>query len=158
MTDKKKIIFLIENSTDHVFLLEQAFRQAKLFNPLKVARYGNEAILYLKGVGIYGDRKNYPIPDIIILDMTIADGSALSVLGWIRRQPQFSTIPILALVLEEENRSVQDAFDKGANAYFVKRDDLCSLAEMIKELELISSAISEQAQEPAPGCLNKPAS
>ena len=143
--NNKKIIFLVENSTDHVFLLEQAFRRANLANPLKVARYGNEAILYLKGVGIYSDRVNYPLPDVVIIDMTIADGSAMSVLGWIRRQPQFSSVPILVLVQGKENRSVQDAFDKGANAYFVKREDLDALAQMIKNLEMLPT----EAEQPS---------
>jgi DNA-binding response OmpR family regulator len=140
------IIFLLENSNDHVFLLEQAFRRAEVQNPLKVARYGNEAILYLKGVGIYADRKNYPLPRIIILDMTIADGSGMTVLGWIRRQPEFSATPIMILVDEKDGKWVQDAFDKGANAYFVKRHDLGTLARVIKTLEFVQPAKPEQSR------------
>ena len=148
--NEKKIIFLVENSTDHVFLLEQAFRRASLSHPMKVARYGNEAILYLKGVGIYSDRKNYPLPHIIIIDMTIADGSAMSVLGWIRRQPHFATVPILVLVQGKENKVVQDAFDKGANAYFLKRDDVDALAKVIQSLELVEPGASAQTPETRP--------
>ena len=57
------VIFLLENSTDYLFLLDQSFRRSQIINPLRVARYGNEAILYLKGVGIYSDRSHYPLPE-----------------------------------------------------------------------------------------------
>lgn len=131
------VIFLLENSTDYLFLLDQAFRKAQVLNPLRVARYGNEAILYLKGVGIYGDRKHYPLPSLIILDLAVPDGSGLAVLGWIRRQPEFNNVPVVILVHPDQNRYLQEAFDKGANAYYVKRDDFDALARMIKSVELL---------------------
>ena len=134
---KDGIIFLLENSTDYLFSLDQTFRAAQVNNPLRVARYGNEAILYLKGVGIYGDRVHYPLPSLVIIDLTIPDGSGMAVLGWIRRQPEFNDIPVLILVDPAQGRFVQEAFDRGANAYFLKRDDLRGLAEVIKSLEYL---------------------
>ena len=134
---KEGIIFLLENSTDYLFLLDQAFRKSEVQNPLRVARYGNEAILYLKGVGIYGDRNHYPLPDLIILDLAIPDGSGLAVLGWIRRQAELNNVPVIILVHATQNRLLQDAFDKGANAYYVKREDISSLVSMIKSLDLV---------------------
>ena len=133
------VIFLLENSTDFLFLLDQGFRKAQLFNPLRVARYGNEAILYLKGVGIYGDRTRYPLPELMIIDLTIPDGSAMAVLGWVRRQREFSHVPVVILVNPEHDRLVQNAFDKGADAYYVKRDDFEGMARMIRSLETVSS-------------------
>jgi DNA-binding response OmpR family regulator len=130
------VIFLLENSTDYLFLLDQGFRKAQIVNPLRVARYGNEAILYLKGVGIYGDRIHYPLPDLIIIDLAVPDGSGLAVLGWIRRQPEFNGVPVIILSDPSQNRLLKDAFDKGANAYYVKRDDFEGLARMIRSLEV----------------------
>jgi CheY-like chemotaxis protein len=133
---KDGVIFLLENSTDYLFCLDQAFRTAEVMNPLRVARYGNEAILYLKGVGIYGDRTHYPLPSLIIIDLAIPDGSGMAVLGWIRRLPGFNEIPVIILVQPAQEKYVQDAFDRGANAYYLKRDDLAALAQMIRALEL----------------------
>jgi DNA-binding NarL/FixJ family response regulator len=132
---KDGVIFLLENSTDFLFCLDQAFRAAQVMNPLRVARYGNEAILYLKGVGIYSDRTHYPLPSLIIIDLTIPDGSGMAVLGWIRRQSEFNEVPVIILVHASQEKYIQEAFDRGANAYYLKRDDFQSLAQMIKALE-----------------------
>jgi DNA-binding NarL/FixJ family response regulator len=136
---KDGVIFLLENSTDYLFLLDQGFRRAQIFNPLRVARYGNEAILYLKGVGIYADRVRYPLPDLIIIDLAVPDGSAMAVLGWVRRQREFDHVPVVVLVDPANDKFVQEAFDKGANAYYVKRDDFEAMARMIRSLEIIGA-------------------
>lgn len=137
------VIFFLENSTDYLFLLDQSFRRSQIINPLRVARYGNEAILYLKGVGIYSDRSHYPLPELIIIDLALPDGSGLAVLGWIRRQTQFNDVPVIILVDGNKNKNVQDAFDKGANAYYLKRDDFDGLARMVRSLESIRSVQSD---------------
>lgn len=152
------VIFLLENSTDYLFQLDQGFRRSQIVNPLRVARYGNEAILYLKGVGIYSDRTHYPLPELIIIDLAVPDGSGLAVLGWIRRQSEFNTVPVIILVDSGQNKTLQDAFDKGANAYYIKRDDFAGLARMIRCLETVhevntrpgkrSSAAADQVKTP----------
>src|SRR5215510_8557278 len=128
---QSSVILLVENDKDYIYLLEQAFRKANIRNPLKIARYGNEAILYLRGVGIYADRRNYPLPRLILLDMTNPDGSSMAVLGWIREQAQFASVPILVLAAENQDKEVQRAFDRGANAYLVKRDKLLELTSVV---------------------------
>lgn len=146
----KGVIFLLENSTDYLFALDQAFRKAEVTNPLRVARYGNEAILYLKGVGIYADRVHYPLPDIVLLDLAIPDGSGLAVLGWVRKQREFNGIPVIILVHPTQNRLLEEAFDHGPNAYCVKRDDFAGLVRMLKEVELLSNgAPREEAEDSA---------
>ena len=140
------VIFLLENSTDYLFLLDQGFRRAQIDNPLRVARYGNEAILYLKGVGIYSDRAHYPVPALIIIDLALPDGSGLAVLGWIRRQTEFDKVPVIILVGPTQNKTVQEAFDRGANAYYLKRDDFEGLARMIRCLDTVRET---RGREPA---------
>ena len=129
------VIFLLENSTEYLFLLDQGFRRSQIYNPLRVARYGNEAILYLKGVGIYSDRSHYPLPELIIIDLALPDGSGLAVLGWIRRQAEFDNVPVVILVDPDQDKTIQEAFDRGANAYYLKRDDFEGLARMVRSLE-----------------------
>jgi DNA-binding response OmpR family regulator len=136
------VIFLLENSTDYLFLLDQAFRKSQLLNPLRVARYGNEAILYLKGVGVYHDRLHYPLPDLILLDLTVPDGSGPAVLGWIRRHPSFNHVPVVIL---EPLTSIanHNTFDREANAYHVNRNDFQGLVRLVKSIDTCRQRESE---------------
>lgn len=128
------VIFLLENSTEYLFLLDQAFRAADLHNSLRVARYGSEAILYLKGIGIYGNRKQYPLPDVILIDLAVPDGSGLAVLGWVRRQARFDSIPIIVLVDPAQTRYLQGTLEKNATAHYANRNDLEGLARLVKNI------------------------
>jgi DNA-binding response OmpR family regulator len=150
---QSSIILLVENDKDYIYLLEQAFRRAEIRNPLKIARYGNEAILYLRGVGIYSDRRNYPLPSLVILDLTNPDGSAMVLLGWIREHPDFVRVPILILAGPGQEKEVQNAFDRGANAYLIKRENLSELTAAIDTLDLLSE-VRRSGNEPRPSGSN----
>ena len=115
-------VFVVENNADHIYQLEQVFRKDDLSCQLKIARYGNEAVLYLKGVGIYADRITYPLPRIIILDLDLPDGSALAVLSWIRQQPDLFGVSVLAVAYPGQTQLVEEARKLGATAFFAKGD------------------------------------
>lgn len=124
MEDKAEnaVVFVVENSAEYMYQLEQAVRKSGVPVDLKIARYGNEAILYLKGVGIYADRSTYPIPRIILLDLDLPDGSALSVLGWIRQQADLFGVSVLATGFPSHQGVIQQAREMGALAWFPKMD------------------------------------
>jgi CheY-like chemotaxis protein len=145
---QSSVILLVQNDKDYIYVLEQAFRKANIRNPLRIAHYGNEAILYLRGVGIYADRRSYPLPKLILLDMTNPDGSSMAVLGWIREQPHFLHVPVLILAGSGQHQDVQRAFDRGANAYLVKRDQLDELVSVLESLELLEEV--PPVENPAP--------
>jgi CheY-like chemotaxis protein len=144
---QSSVILLVENDKDYIYLLEQAFRRADIRNPLKIARYGNEAILYLRGVGIYADRRNYPLPKLILLDMTNPDGSSMAVLGWVREQSQFMQVPIMILAGTSQDHEVERVLDQGANAYVVKRDQLLELTAVIQSLELLGERAPSERED-----------
>jgi CheY-like chemotaxis protein len=127
------IIFVVENNADHIYQLEQFFRRADLPGRLKIARYGNEAVLYLKGVGIYVDRTTYPLPDIIVLDLDLPDGSALAVLSWIRQQPELAGVAVLTMGYPGQPQIVDEARKLGAAAWFAK-GDFSGLIDTIQSL------------------------
>lgn len=87
------------------------------YSSLKIARNSDEAILYLRGVGIYSNRRNYPTPDALILDCGNADCSDLNVLSWVRGQPEMSELPVILLCP-----------DLQAPGMIALRDHFCSLA------------------------------
>ena len=70
-------ILLIEDQMEDVVLIERAFRLVLPGAGLEVLHNGEEAIAYLLGDGRYADRKNYPMPDLILLDLKLPRVSGL---------------------------------------------------------------------------------
>ena len=68
-----------------------------------MARNSQEAILYLRGVGIYANRLRYPQPSILILDSLNPSGGDLEVLGWVRNESEFAEMPVLILCTERHS-------------------------------------------------------
>ena len=119
---ENRVVFVIENSADYMYQLEQSLRKSALPIDLKIARYGNEAVLYLKGVGIYGNRAIYPLPRVIVLDLDLPDGSPLAVLGWIRQQTELGGVAVITTGYPGQQKTIQQARDLGAIAWFPKSD------------------------------------
>src|SRR6185436_1684427 len=86
------VILLAEDREDDVLLVRKAFERGAINNPLQVARDGEEAMAYLSGEGNYSNRAEYPLPDLLLLDLKMPRVDGFDVIRWIRRQPQFSSL------------------------------------------------------------------
>jgi CheY-like chemotaxis protein len=124
------MILLVEDSEDDVFLFERAMKRANVSLPMYNARDGQEAIDYLQAKGKFEDRKIYPLPSIVILDLKLPNIHGLDVLRWIKRQPSLSGVPVLMLTSSLEERDKQNAMTLGAKGFFIKPPTPQVFAEM----------------------------
>lgn len=134
MTDKR-ILLLVEDNEDDVFLMERALQEAAVVNPLFVVQDGQEAIHYLAGTGKYSDRVQYPLPAVVFLDLKLPYKSGLEVLGWFRQQNEFDSIVVVVLTSSNEPNDLRQAYALGANSYLVKPptpEQLFDLAKSFK--------------------------
>ena len=80
-------ILLAEDNEDDVFLLQRAMTKARVTNPVQVVTDGEQALAYLRGEGVYGDRKKYPFPCLLLLDIKMPGMNGLEVLSAVRQDP-----------------------------------------------------------------------
>src|SRR3954471_14890197 len=110
---ERAVILLAEDEEDYVLLLRKALSEAGIRNPLQVVSTGPEAIAYLKGEGKYSNRAEYPLPDLMLLDIKMPGLSGLEVLGWLRGQPGLSSIRVLMLTSSEQMKDINEAYRLG---------------------------------------------
>ncbi len=134
--NSKYAILLVEDNPNDVFLIKRAFERTKILNPIYVVEDGDEAIAYLEGKEKYADRKNYPFPFLILLDLKLPKKSGFEVLGWIKKKEKLKRIPVVVLTSSSESPDINKAYDLGANSYLVKPVSFENLFEMIKTLGL----------------------
>jgi len=128
-------ILLAEDSEDDVFLMERAFKKAKLTNPLRIVSDGEQALAYLKGEGEYADRNKYPFPGLLLLDIKMPRMNGLEVLSAIRQDPQLKRLVVIFLTASNLEQDVNKAFDLQANSYLVKPSDTDAMVETLEKVE-----------------------
>ena|SRR5437879_4178194 len=113
-------ILLVEDREDDVFLIRRALDEARLINPIQVVCDGEQAIAYLDGEGKFDDRSEYPIPELLLLDIKMPRIDGFEVLRWVRQQPHLNSIRIIVLTSSEDIRDVNLAYQLGAHSFLVK--------------------------------------
>jgi len=145
------VILAADDREDDIELTKHALLKANVLNPLQVARDGEEAIQYLEGVGKFSNRAEYPLPDLMLLDLSMPKLTGFDVLHWVRSHPSLKALRIVVLTTSAETTDVDRAYALGANAFLVKPIDFKRYCMMIEAtvffwLELgRSPSISRQA-------------
>ena len=125
---------MVEDSEDDILLVRRAFAKAGITNPLHVVKDGEEAVAYLKGEGKYFNRDEYPLPDLMLLDLKMPIMDGFQVLRWVRQQPGLSKLCVVVLTSSDHIRDVNVAYQLGANSFLLKPIDFENFVEMGKFL------------------------
>lgn len=128
-------LLLVDDNRMDIELTVDAFRQRALQNQMYVAPGGREALDYLLGVGEFGDRKRYPLPDLILLDlkMPVIDGH--EVLRRIKATPGLKRIPVIVLSSSREEGDRAMTYDNGANSYLVKPVSFEGFLDVVQQID-----------------------
>ena len=133
MTEDSAIL-LVEDNEDDVFLMRHALAAAGVVNPVFVAETGAQAVDYLSGAGEYGDRKKFPLPTVVFLDLKLPLMSGHEVLAWIRTQPPLEGLLVVVLTSSNEPSDVRRSYSLGASSYLVKPMSARQLLDLAKAL------------------------
>jgi len=128
-------ILLVEDNRLDVELTLDAFKEARLGNTVHVAMNGQEALDYLLGEGTYSDRAQYPLPDIILLDLKMPGIDGFEVLRRIKGTEVLKRIPVIILTSSQEEGDRALSYDSGANSYLVKPVTFDGFLKVVKQIE-----------------------
>jgi CheY-like chemotaxis protein len=130
--NERQTILLVDDSENDLMLLRIAFKKADFSNPLQELHNGQEAIAYFDGDGQNNDRKKFPLPAAMLLDLNMPMKNGFDVLIWRRTQPELKRLPIVILTASIRMEDVERAFDLGADSFLVKPATLEELVAMIR--------------------------
>lgn len=131
-----KVILLVEDNEDDVFLMQRALKAAGIQNPLHVVTDGEQAVAYLSGKEQFADRKRYPFPSLIFLDLKLPYISGLEVLTWKQGRTDLPPAIVIVITSSNEPSDLKTAYQSGASSYVVKPPTAEQLTDIAKAFRL----------------------
>src|SRR5262245_80104 len=111
-------ILLVEDDPADVRLAQEALKEGKIPNHLRVFSDGVEALAYLRGEGEYAQGRL--LPDLILLDLKMPKKSGLEVLAEIKADESLRRIPVIVLTTSDAPDDIWKAYDLQASCYITK--------------------------------------
>lgn len=127
-------VLYVEDEEDDIFFMRRAFSRAGLTHVLQAVADGQEAINYLSGCGRFANRIDYPLPEMVLLDLNLPMVSGFQVLQWIRAQSLFQRLPV---VIFSSSARVEDrllANELGASDYLEKPGSSMQFRDLLESL------------------------
>jgi CheY-like chemotaxis protein len=130
-----KPVLVVEDEQNDIFLLQYAFECAGISEPLISVEDGQQAIDYLSGKGKFAERKEFPLPCLMLLDLKLPRVMGLDVLRWIRGRPELQMLPVVVLTSSSEASDIKQAYTLGARSYLVKPVSVQQRLELVEALK-----------------------
>jgi CheY-like chemotaxis protein len=134
ISGKPQVVLSVDDNDVDGALLERAFKRTSIPARLYRVSEGPQAMAYLSGDGIYRDRDNYPLPDLVLLDLVMPKMSGVDVLRWIRDQTGIRKTKVLIFTASERPEDFKIANEIGADGYLLKPTKFDDLKKLVKQI------------------------
>ncbi len=145
-------ILLVEDNPDDVDLTLQAFKKAKITNPLQIVGDGAEALDYLFCTGRFAGRRVEDRPHLVLLDLELPKIGGLEVLRRIKADDRTRSIPVAVLTASSEDQKFAECESAGAQTYIVKPVDFQGLSHATRRLNISWALLETSDGQLQKGC------
>jgi CheY-like chemotaxis protein len=121
-------ILQVEDNEADARLTREALREGGDGVRLSTVPDGEQAMAYLRRERGYED---VGTPDLVLLDLNLPRKGGLEVLEEVRADPALRPIPVVVLTSSSAERDVLACYERGANAFVVKPQELDDFMDLI---------------------------
>lgn len=133
MRDVRRVILIVDDDENDRVFLERTLRRIDPSLVVRTVENGTEAMDYLEGGHPFADRREYPFPTFIFIDLKMPGLDGFAVLQHLKANTRWAIIPTIVFSASSDLDDIKKAFLCGACAYHVKphraeeREKLCRL-------------------------------
>jgi two-component system response regulator len=146
---RQKDILLVEDNSDDIELTVLALKEAKITNPVVVARNGVEALDYLFRTGTHAGRASADQPVVVLLDIKLPLLNGIDVLKRMREDERTRRTPVVMLTRSTEQADIVRTYDLGVNSYVRKPVEFENFVVAARQLGLYWTVLNESPEPPA---------
>jgi CheY-like chemotaxis protein len=143
LAKERYLVLMVDDCADDCLLIRLAIGKAERLHFIGSVPDGEEVLDYLNGAGKYEDREQYPLPDVLLLDLRMPRKDGFEVLEWLQTQP-FDDMVVVVLSGTTRADDVRKAIQMGAHLYHPKQADGERRTALIK---LIEDYITQRGRE-----------
>lgn len=157
--DACPVVLLAEDLEEDIIIIERAFKQVYVPHKLMVVHTGEDVVHYLMGEGKYADRRRYPFPALLLLDLKMPLLDGFGVLQWLRSIPSLTSLRVVVLTSSDHIHDVNRAYKLGANSFLVKPmefENTLALAKTLTRHWLVDSREPQSFVPPPSPAIDAP--
>lgn len=125
-------ILLVEDNPADIRLTQEVFKEGRIRNILNIVMDGEEAIMYMRKMGQYG---NAETPDLVLLDLNLPKKDGREVLAEIKGDPALKFVPVIILTTSAAEQDILSTYAHHANCYIMKPVDLSQFINVVRSIE-----------------------
>jgi CheY-like chemotaxis protein len=130
-----RTILVANDDEQEVRLIRRAFAKAGSVATIQFAADGEEVLAHLKGEHPFANRKLFPFPDLLLLDLKMPRMNGFEVLEAVRAHPLLKRLPVIVLSSSDRPKDIALALEAGANSFLTKPARPQDLVTMIRAIQ-----------------------
>jgi CheY-like chemotaxis protein len=127
-------ILIVDDNHEDKYFLVWALKTLDLNCPIHVLSSGEEAISYLSAKPPFEDRTQFPIPQLMLLDLKMPNVDGFEVLKWLKTQPALDGLHVVVFSGSNRESDIAKAKQLGAEDYIIKPNDTLDLVHIVREV------------------------
>lgn len=127
-------IVIADDDVDDRMLIEDAFVESRLRNPITFVENGEELMDRLTCQGKYADRHINDQPGLILLDLNMPRMDGREALMRIKKDERLRRIPVVVLTTSKAEEDVFKTYDLGVSSFISKPVSFDGLVDVVKTL------------------------
>jgi len=127
-------ILLADDDADDRMLTQEALRESRLANDLRMVEDGEELMDYLTRQGKFARAEDAPRPGLILLDLNMPRKDGREALKEIKSDPALRQIPVVVLTTSKAEEDIYRTYDLGVNSFITKPVDFQGLVKAMQAL------------------------
>ena len=140
-------ILIADDDQEDRQMIKEALLESRIANELYFVNDGEDLMDYLLHKGKFEDKKKYPHPGLILLDLNMPKKDGREALKEIKGNTNLRQIPVIVLTTSKAEEDIYRTYNLGVNSFITKPVTFTSLVQVMKDFGRYWLEIVELPQE-----------
>lgn len=130
--EQHQLILVVDDQHNHLKIIEQVLADDGRYAEMVAISTTAEAIDFLRSRGKHAQAKR---PDIVLMNMRLADEQAQTILTEIKTDPKLRRIPTIIFTPDASSDDILNSYRRQCNSFVIKPEDLNHLSETLQVIK-----------------------